>query len=188
MGKHKKVRRVSTKTKDSWELTGNRAGTIKVVDLETGEEGSARFIVDVDKDEYKIECRRCKKWGTYSLNSITDNQRTSGLCPNCYKKENQDNFYGFGKTLDGQWVQIGDSQNEESWFLSKSEINRIKKLKYPGIDLKLVKCPPNPFEKTEELLFVDNESDYGKAIQNRKIEDYVAKIKAFEKWKKTYPE
>lgn len=188
MGRRRKGKRVSRKTRDFWELTGSRAGTIKVVDMTTGEKGSARFIVDANKNEYKVQCRRCGKWGTYSLTSITDNQRCSGLCPDCFAKENQNNIYAFGQKLEGQWEQIPLSGTKESWFLSNSEIDRINKLLYPGINLRLVKCPPDPFEKAEELLFLGDDSNYAKAIQNRQLKQHIAKIRAFEKWKKTYPE
>lgn len=188
MGARGKGKRVSRKTRDSWELTGSRTGTIKVVDLTTGEKGSARFIVDASKNEYKIQCRRCGEWGTYLLTSITDNQRSSGLCPDCFARENQSNVYAFGQTLEGKWEQIPLSGKEESWILSDSEIDRIKELLYPDTDLRLVKCPPDPFEKAEELLFLGEDSDYARTIQNKKIRHYIAKVRAFEKWKTTYPE
>jgi len=188
MGRRQKRKRVSRKTRDSWELTGKRGGTIEVVDMITGEKGSARFIVDATKNEYKVQCRRCGNWGTYSLNSITDNQRCSGLCPDCFVKENKNHIYAFGQKSDGKWEQIPLSGTKESWFLSDSEIDRINELLYPGINLRLVKCPPDPFEEAEQLLFLDDDSNYAKAIQNRKIKQHIAKIRAFEKWKKTYSE
>jgi hypothetical protein len=51
----------------------------------------------------------------------------------------------------------------------------------------MTKCPSEPFENATELLFVDGHSDYGKAIQNRRIMRMIAKFRSFERWKKTYP-
>jgi len=180
-------RRVSTRSRDSWEIVGNRAGLIRMVDLSTGETATVRFIVDSSNNEFIVKCRRCGKWGTYSLDSITEDKKGSGLCPECFRKENVYN-YAVGINLEGKLVSINlQTREQESLILSPSEIDNAKKLLYSGIDLKLVKCPSNHFEHAKELLFVDGNSDYGKAIQNKEIRQYIAKVRAFEKWKKTYP-
>lgn len=189
VSRRKAHRRVSVATRDSWELLGDRAGIIKVVDLSTGETATVRIIVDAGNKQFKVKCRRCGKWGTYSLDSITDDEKNSGLCSKCFREENISNLYVLGTDLKGNLVQINvQTGQEESMFLAKSEIDNMKNLLYTGIKHKLVKCPSNPFEKAKELLFVSDDSDYGKAIQNRKIEQNIAKFRSFERWKKTYPE
>lgn len=188
VAKRKTSRRVSVGSRNSWELLGERAGIVKVVDLSTGETATVRIIVDAGNKQFKVKCRRCGKWGTYSLDSITEDEKNSGLCPKCFREENVSNLYAFGIDLEGNLVQINlQTGQEESWFLSESEIDNMKNLLYSGINLKLVKCPSNPFENAKDLLFVDDDSDYGKAIQNKKIGQYIAKFRSFERWKKTYP-
>lgn len=189
MGKKRKAsRRVSTKSKDSWEISGNRVGYVRVVDLQTGETATVRFILDAGNNKFKVRCRRCGRWGTYSLNSITEDEKSSGLCPECFRTNNVSNLYAVGIDHEGNLVSINlRTGREEPWTLSDSKIENMKRLLFKGINLKLVKCPSDPFENAKKLLFVDDDSDYGKAIQNRKIEQYIAKIRAFERWKKTYP-
>jgi len=161
---------------------------MRVVDLHTGETATVRIILDADNKQFKVKCRRCGKWGTYPLDLITDDEQNSGLCSKCFGEENVSNLYALGVDFEGNLVQI-DLQTgyEEPWTLSESEIDNMKNLLYSGINLKLIKCPSRPFKNAEELLFVDDNSDYGKAIRNRKIKQTMVKFRSFEKWKRTYP-
>jgi hypothetical protein len=180
-------KKVPLKSRDNWELGGNRLASIKVVDLVTGETAETRAIFDAGKNEFRVECRRCGKWGVYSLDSITEDEQNSGLCPKCFNDENAAEC-AVGIDTEGELVSINlHTGRSESFVLSDSEIDNIKKLFFEGIDLKVVKCPHDPFESAIELFFVDDNSDYGKAIQNRKIMMTIAKFRSYERWKRAYP-
>lgn len=183
----KRGKRVSLRSKDFWEISGNRAGLVRAVDFSTGEIIKTRFILEAAKRQFRVECRRCGKWGVYSLDSLTDDEKNSGLCPVCFRRENPPT-HAIGVDSEGKLVSINlQTKQEQSWILSDMEINHMKKLLYDGIDLELVKCPSNPFENAKELLFVDDSSDYGKAIKNKGIQHYIAKFRSFERWKREHP-
>lgn len=179
-------RKIPLKSRENWELIGNRLATVKVVDLSTGETAETKVIFDAGRNEFRVECRKCRKWGIYSLDSITEDEQDSGLCPLCFKKENPTEC-AVGMDPEGELVSINlRTWQSESLVLSESEINNVKKLMFEGIDLKMTKCPSEPFESATELLFVGDHSDYGKAIQNRRIMRTIAKFRSFERWKKIY--
>jgi hypothetical protein len=125
--------------------------------------------------------------GGYTLLILLQKTNKTRLCPQCFKKENPTE-YAVGMNLEGEFVSINLRTGQpESLVLSESEIENVKKLMFEGIDLKMTKCPSEPFESATELLFVDDHSDYGKAIQNRRIMRTIAKFRSFERWKKIYP-
>ena len=184
--KDRKIRRVSNKNKDVWELIGKRSAAVRVVNLETGETGTTKIIVDADNQVYCVKCLRCGEWGKYPFSSITDNQKNSGLCPDCFDKENNNSGAFFGQSSDGTWECIPISRKRNSIIASESEIKKIDKLLYPKIKFKIIKSPSDPFKKAKELIFVDQDSDYVKAIENFKIKKYQDKFSSFEKWKRDH--
>jgi hypothetical protein len=173
-------KRVSSSTKNDWELTGNRLLTLEIVDLTTGETAKVRAIVDMDKQQLSVECRKCGQWGNYSLETTTENEKTSGLCPSCYKKENSV-LYHLGINSRGELVYINAENGvEESAILTPEQIKNHEKLLYPNVNWNIIPSGPDPFNDAKELLFVGTESEYGKAIHNISVQKDIAKMTAFE--------
>jgi hypothetical protein len=180
-------KRVSSKSKDDWEFTGNRLLTLEVVNLRTGESAKVRAVIDMDKKQFSVECRKCSKWGVYSIDKITEEEKMSGLCPACFKQENSET-YVFGINEAGELVNINtETGEEESAIYTDEQIKNYEKLLYPNVKFTIVPCTSDPFSTATELLFVDGESEYGKAIHNASIRKGIARMKAYEQWKKTYP-
>ena len=144
--------------------------------------------------QFKLHLKFCHTLDNVPFNQYgrrilyTENEKTSGLCPSCYKKDNSA-IYHLGINSRGELIYVNaENGDEESAILTPEQIKNHEKLLYPNVTCSLVPCGSNPFGDAKELLFVGQDSEYGKAIHNVSVRKNIAKMTAFEEWKKTYPE